>query len=107
MTGFDDRKDAMERKYAHEEKMSFEIEARTSKLFGLWAAEQMGITGADADVYAKEVVIANLEEAGFDDIIRKVRADFDAKGIEMTDHMMQTQVELAHQEARKQILENL
>ena len=104
MTGMDDRKDAFESKYAHDEKMSFDMEARTSKLFGLWAAEQLGITGdVEAQAYAKEVVMANLDEPGFGDIIRKVRADFDEKGIEVSDHTLEAQVEKAVIEARKQL----
>ena len=103
MTGFEDRRDAFESKYAHDEKMSFDVEARCSKLFGLWAASQLGLEGAEADSYAKEVVMANLEEPGFDDIIRKVRADFDQKGVEISDHVMQTQVEKALVEAQKQL----
>lgn len=103
MTGFEDRRDAFESKYAHDEKISFDVEARCSKLFGLWAASQLGLEGAEADSYAKEVVMANLEEPGFDDIIRKVRADFDQKGVEISDHVMQTQVEKALVEAQKQL----
>ena len=103
MTGFEDRRDAFESKYAHDEKMSFDVEARCSKLFGLWAASQLGLEGAEADSYAKEVVMANLEEPGFDDIIRKVRTDFDQKGVEISDHVMQNQVEKALVEAQKQL----
>ena len=103
MTGFEDRRDAFESKYAHDAKMSFDVEARCSKLFGLWAASQLGLEGAEADSYAKEVVLANLEEPGFDDIIRKVRADFDQKGVEISDHVMKIQVEKALVEAQKQL----
>ena len=59
----EDRKDAFEKKYAHDQELMFKVEARTSKLFGLWVAEQIGLSGPDADTYAKEVVAANLEEA--------------------------------------------
>lgn len=103
MTGFDDRKDAFENKYAHDEKLSFELEAKCCKIFGLWAAEQMGLTGPEAEAYAKEVVMANLEEAGFDDVFRKVRPDFEAKGLDISDHLMQTEIEKALAEARKQL----
>ncbi len=105
MTGFEDRRDAFENKYAHDEKLSFDVEARCSKLFGLWAASQLGLEGTEADSYAKEVVMANLEEPGFDDIIRKVRADFDQKGLDISDHLMHTQVEKALIEAQKQLKE--
>lgn len=105
MTGFNDRKDAFETKYAHDQDMMFKLEARTSKLFGLWAAEQLGLSGADADAYAKEVVGANLEEAGFEDIKRKVRRDFDVKGVSVTDHMMDTMIAKAGDDAKKQLME--
>lgn len=105
MTGFNDRKDAFENKYAHDQEMMFKLEARTSKLFGLWAAEQLGLTGADADTYAREVVGANLEEAGYDDIKRKVRKDFDEKGVSVTEHMMDTMLTKAGEDAKKQLLE--
>lgn len=105
MTGFDDRRDAFENKFAHEDKLSFEIEARCSKLFGLWAASQLGIEGADADIYAKEVVMANLDEPGFDDILRKVHGDFEAKGLDISNEIMHTELQKALSEARKQIQE--
>lgn len=104
MTGFNDRKDAFENKYAHDQEMMFKLEARTSKLFGLWAAELLGLSGADAETYAKEVVGANLEEAGYEDIKRKVRKDFDEKGVSVSDHMMDTMLEKAGEDAKKQLL---
>ncbi|MBI2234353.1 MAG: DUF1476 domain-containing protein [Micavibrio aeruginosavorus] len=103
MTNLNDRKDAFENKYAHDQEMMFKLEARTSKLFGLWAAEQLGLSGADAETYAKEVVGANLEEAGFEDIKRKVRADFDKKGIETSDHMLDSMIHKAQDEAKIQL----
>ncbi|MCD8496754.1 MAG: DUF1476 domain-containing protein [Alphaproteobacteria bacterium] len=103
MTGFNDRKDAFEGKYAHEEKLSFELEAKTAKLFGLWAAEKLGLEGADAQTYAGEVVAANLEEAGFTDIIRKVSMDFEAKGIEISQHMIEVEVDKALTAAQKEL----
>jgi hypothetical protein len=80
MTGFDERKDAFESKFAHDEALRFKATARRNKLFGLWAAEQLGKTGADADAYAKTVVLADFEEAGDADVIRKVRQDLEAAG---------------------------
>jgi hypothetical protein len=106
MTGFDDRRDAMEKKYAHDDKTQFDIEARTAKLFGLWVAEKMGITGGEAESYAKEVVMANLDEPGYDDVMRKVRADLDARGEQVSDHILDVQLQKANVEARKQILES-
>ena len=75
MSTFDDRENAFENMYAHDEEMKFKAEARRNKLLGLWAAEIMGKTGSDADAYAKEVVLADFEEAGYEDVVRKVAKD--------------------------------
>lgn len=85
MSGFDERKDAFERKFAHDEELRFKATARRNKLFGLWAAERLGKTGADADAYAKSVVLADFEEAGDADVLRKVQADFAAAGKPIAD----------------------
>lgn len=79
MTTFDDRENAFENKFAHDEEMKFKAEARANKLLGLWAAELLGKSGDDADAYAREVIKADFEEAGHDDVIRKVAADLDGK----------------------------
>ena len=88
MSTFDDREKGYENKYAHDEQVMFKAAARRNKLLGLWAAELMGLTGEDAEAYAKEVVVADLEEAGDDDVFRKVRADLDAKQIDQSDHQL-------------------
>jgi hypothetical protein len=75
VTTFDDRENAFENKFAHDAEMLFRAEARRNKLLGLWAAELMGKTGSDADAYAKEVVKADFEEAGHEDVVRKVAGD--------------------------------
>ena len=75
MTTFDERENAYEAKYAHDEEMQFKMQARCNKLLGLWAAEKLGKSGQDADEYAKSVVIADFEEAGQEDVVRKVAAD--------------------------------
>jgi hypothetical protein len=80
MTSFDDRRDAFEKKFAHDEDLRFKATARRNKLLGLWAAERLGKSGADAEAYAKTVVLADFEEAGDADVIRKVRQDLDAAG---------------------------
>ncbi|HEX2556227.1 MAG TPA: DUF1476 domain-containing protein [Microvirga sp.] len=80
MTAFDDRKNAFESKFAHDEELRFKAMARRNKLFGLWAAGQLGHAGADAEAYAKSVVMADFEEAGDDDVLRKVRKDLEAGG---------------------------
>lgn len=104
MSGFDDREKAFGVQHAREEKLSFDVEARLSKLYGLWAAEKLGITAEeDAKTYAMSVVEANLDEPGFDDILRKVRADFDEKGIEISDEDMKHILDKKLAEAKIQI----
>lgn len=103
MSSFDDRKSALENKYAHDQEFLFKLEARTCKLFGLWAAEKLGLSGDDASAYAGDVIGANLEEVGYDDVKRKVRADFDAKGVEVSDHIIDSMLEQYSEEARVQL----
>jgi hypothetical protein len=75
MTTFDDRENAFENKFAHDQEMLFKAEARRNKLMGLWAADILGKTGEDAEAYAKSVVLADFEEAGHEDVMRKLMAD--------------------------------
>lgn len=84
MSTFDDRENAFENKYAHDAEMQFKAEARRNKLLGLWAAELMGKSGDDADAYAKEVVKSDFEEAGHEDVYRKVSGDLGDKADEAT-----------------------
>ena len=86
MTNFDDREKSFERKFALDEELRFKSAARRNKLLGLWAAEKMGMSGDDAQAYAREVVKADLEEPGEEDVYRKIRGDFDAKNIDQSDH---------------------
>jgi hypothetical protein len=81
MTTFDKREEGFEKKFAHDEDLKFKAMARRNKLLGLWAAGQLGKSGADADAYAKEVVLADFEEAGDNDVLRKVTKDLSAKNI--------------------------
>ncbi len=85
MTTFDKREEGFEKQFAHDEELKFKATARRNKLLGLWAAEKLGLTGAQADAYAKEVVASDFEEAGDHDVFRKIRRDFDANGITVTD----------------------
>lgn len=103
MSSFDDRKDAFEKKFAIDEETMFKIEARCCKLFGLWMAEQMGLSGDEAHVYANEVVGANLEEPGFDDVKRKVMPDIEAKGLDISEHRLDTMLNQFFAEAQEQI----
>lgn len=79
MTTFDDREHAFESKFAHDEEINFKAEARRNKLTGLWAAELLGKSGDEAEEYAKSVVLADFEEAGSEDVVRKIAADLGAK----------------------------
>jgi len=88
MSNMKDRQDGFERKFAHDEELKFKATARRNKLLGAWAAEKLGKSGADADAYAKEVVISDFEEAGDDDVFRKIRSDFDAASVSVSDHQI-------------------
>jgi len=88
MTTFDKREEAFEKQFAHDEELKFKATARRNKLLGLWAAEKMGLTGADADSYALSVVMTDFEEPGDHDVVRKIRKDFDAKGVVQSDHQI-------------------
>ncbi len=101
--GFDDRKKAYEEKFAHDEELRFKAEARRNKLLGLWVAELLGLSGAEAEAYAKEVVMADLQEPGSEDVFRKVRADLDAKGVDISDHRIRHRMEELLVEAMEQI----
>ena len=85
MSTFDQRKDAFENKFALDEELRFKATARRNKLLGLWAAEKLGKSGTDADAYAKSVVVADFEEAGDEDVVRKVKGDFVAAGVAVSD----------------------
>lgn len=82
MTTFDKREEGFEKKFAHDEELKFKATARRNRLLGLWAAAVLGKTGADADAYSKEVVAADFEEAGDDDVVRKVAKDLAGKASE-------------------------
>jgi hypothetical protein len=88
MTTFDKREEGFEKKFALDEESRFKATARRNKLFGMWAAEKLGLAGDAADAYAKEVVMSDFEEAGDEDVFRKVRQDFDAKGVAQSDHQI-------------------
>jgi hypothetical protein len=81
MTTFQKREEGFEKKFAHDEELRFKAMARRNKMLGLWAAGQLGKSGPDADAYAKSVILADFEEAGDDDVLRKVKGDFDAAGL--------------------------
>ncbi len=105
MNSFDDRKDSFEKKFAHDEALQFKVAARRNKLLGLWAAELLGKEGDEAEAYAKTVVVADLEEAGDDDVFRKLRSDFDTAGVDQSDHQIRRHMEELMTEAIKQVQE--
>lgn len=88
MTTFDKREEGFEKKFAHDEELKFKATARRNKLLGLWAAEKLGLKGAEADSYALSVVMAEFEQGSDHDVMRKIRKDFDAKGIAQSDHQI-------------------
>lgn len=104
MTTFDDREKAFEAKYEHDEELKFKVNARRNKLLGLWAAALIGKTGADAEAYAKEVVMADFEKPGDSDVMHKLMTDLAAAGKPMEDHTIRKQSERLADEAKKQIM---
>jgi hypothetical protein len=88
MTTFDKREEGFERKFARDEELRFKATARRNRLLGLWAAEKLGLHGAEAEAYARSVVNADFTEPGDEDVFRKVRADFDAKNVQQSDHQI-------------------
>jgi hypothetical protein len=103
MAGFNDREKAFENKFKHDEELRFKAMARRNKLLGLWAAEQMGISGAEADAYAMEVVKSDFEEAGDDDVLRKVLGDLQAKGVDSSEHIVRKHMDELLETAVKQV----
>jgi hypothetical protein len=89
---FEKRQKGFESKWAHDEELRFKVYARRNKLLGLWAAGELGLKGDAVDPYAKAVVAADFEKAGDEDVFDKVRADFTAKGVAVSDHMLRTKM---------------
>jgi len=104
MSGFDDREKTFESKWAHDEELRFRVYARRNKLLGLWAAELMGLGGTDADAYAKEVISADFQEAGDEDVFRKVKGDLDAKSVEVTEHHVRKRMQDLLEDAHSQVV---
>lgn len=103
MTSMKDREEGFEKKFAHDEELKFKATARRNKLLGAWAAEKLGKSGADAEAYAKEVVVADFEEAGDEDVFRKLRGDFDKAGVAVSDHQIRHAMAELLETAVKQI----
>ena len=104
MTDFHDRERAEEAKFAHDEEMEFRIHARRNRLMGVWAAERMGLTPAEAEAYAKSVVQADFEESGDEDVIRKLLGDLVSAGIEAEEAEVRQALKAKEVEARRALI---
>jgi hypothetical protein len=100
MSQFDDRERGQEKKFQLDQELEFKAQARRAKLVGLWAAGLMGLADEAAADYAKSVVVADLEEAGVEDLFRKIRADLDLHAVQLSDHQIRAKMEEALAEAR-------
>jgi len=105
MTQFDDRERAFESKFAHDEEMRFRITARRNRLLGEWAARQMGLSEAETESYAKDVVRSDFEEAGEHDVIRKVLGDLTSAGVDCDEERVRDVLRNKELDARRQIIE--
>lgn len=103
MTTFDKREEGFEKKFALDEELLFKAGARRNKLLGLWAAEKLGLYGAEAEAYAKSVVMADFAEAGDEDVFRKVAGDLKAKGLNVGDDVIRQKMLQLVQVANEQI----
>jgi hypothetical protein len=104
MTTFNNREKAFEDKYKHDQDLQFKVEVRRNKLLGLWVAELLGLSGADADAYAKEVVSADFEEPGDADVVRKVLGDTEPKNLDLNEHSLRKKMNELLTVAKEQIM---
>jgi hypothetical protein len=88
MTTFDKREEGFEKQFAHDEELKFKATARRNKMVGLWAAQKLGLAGGEAEAYANAVVVSDVEAIGDHDILGKLRKDFDAKSVAVSDHQI-------------------
>jgi hypothetical protein len=101
----DDREEAFEKRFAHDEELRFKAEARRNKLLGIWAAGLLGKSGEDAAAYSMAVVKADVAERGEEDVFRKIRADFDSAGVAQSDHQIRRTMAELLDVAKKQVME--
>ena len=104
MTDFNDRERAEEAKFAHDEEMHFRVHARRNRLVGNWAAERMGLSSVEAEAYAKSVVQADFEEAGDEDVIRKLLGDLTSAGVEVSEADIREALEAKAVEAKRALM---
>lgn len=107
MTTFDDRERAFETKFARDEEMQFRLTARRNRLLGQWAAGKMNLTPEESDAYAKAVVQADFEEAGDEDVVRKLVGDLTAAGVELDEADVRAAIDEQTVEARRQLMDTL
>ena len=105
MTTFDDRERAFENKYARDQDMQFRIVARRNRLLGQWAAGLMGLSQAESDSYASDVIRADFEEAGDEDVVRKILGDLTSAGVDCDEARIREALEHKTVEARRQLME--
>ncbi len=105
MSSFDDRKKGFESKFAFDAEMEFKATARRNKLLGLWAAEKLGRKGAEADAYAKDVVVADLDASGDRDVVDKLLVDFGRAGVTVPVSEIESEMEQLLSVARQQIMD--
>lgn len=103
MTQFSDREKAFEAKFQKDQELQFKVTARRNKLLGLWAAEQLGMGGGDAEAYAKEVIVADFDEPGDKDVLRKVLRDFEKKGVSATERSVRQEMDRLMEKAKSEI----
>lgn len=104
MTTFDDREKAFEAKFARDEEMMFRVHARRNRLLGVWAAERMGLDAAETEAYAKSVVQADFEEAGDEDVVRKLLGDLTSAGVEVDEAEIRLAMDAKSVDARRQLM---
>jgi hypothetical protein len=93
MTTFDKREEGFEQQFAHDEELKFKATARRNKMIGLWAAQKLALAGAEAEAYANGLVLSDLEDTGDHDVFARLRKDFDAKGVQVSDHQIRRTME--------------
>jgi hypothetical protein len=105
MASFDDRKKGFEEKFRHDQELQFKVNARRNKLLGLWAAQKLGLAADAAETYAKDVVAADFQKPGDDDVVQKVLGDFQAKGVAVTEAQVRDELRRLLETAKKQLME--
>lgn len=105
MSAFDEREQAFEKKFQHDQDLQFKVEVRRNKLLGLWVAEELlGMAGDARDAYAKEVISSDFEEPGDEDVVRKVLADVGAKGVDFSEHRLRNKMDELLADAKRQVM---